>query len=406
MFKNLLLNAVSSVIYFFLQWLTTVLAVRLADFETAGIYALAISFTNLFYFVALFGIRNYQISDITNRFSSEQYFAARIITAIAAIVMFGAAIFTTKQSKYAVSCYVVYMAFKIEEAFTDGYFPLLQIKKNYARLALSYTAKGIFSTAAFSVALYVTHNLLTAILWATIGYGICIVTLDMPDLLQMHLEGPQFIGCLEILSKCAPLMLVSLSTPIMNYVVRNAISVVLNDYMLGQYASLSSVIVVMGTFAGVIFIVFIPEISQWKQKNDWYHIKKLCGYAVLGMAILGVFVLIAGKILGNLICTFIFGSSISENIDLLLPLIFTAILLMLKTFFSAILVPLNQRWCLLFGEVSGICLCAVLVVPLTSHFGLQGANISYMIGTAAQLITLSTSVFSLIHKKRNSKKLI
>lgn len=125
------------------------LAVRLADFETAGIYALAISFTNLFYFVALFGIRNYQISDITNRFSSEQYFAARIITAIAAIVMFGAAIFTTKQSKYAVSCYVVYMAFKIEEAFTDGYFPLLQIKKLCEVGVILYCKGNFFHCSIF-----------------------------------------------------------------------------------------------------------------------------------------------------------------------------------------------------------------------------------------------------------------
>ena len=60
--RNSLLNTIGLVLYFFVQWLTTVIAVRFGSFETAGIYAAIISFCNIFYYFSLFGIRNFQIS--------------------------------------------------------------------------------------------------------------------------------------------------------------------------------------------------------------------------------------------------------------------------------------------------------------------------------------------------------
>ena len=87
MLKDTILNTVGSVTYFFMQWLTTVLAARLANFETAGVYALVISFVNIFYSISIFGIRNYQISDVEKYFSTEQYLATRIITMFTALFL-------------------------------------------------------------------------------------------------------------------------------------------------------------------------------------------------------------------------------------------------------------------------------------------------------------------------------
>lgn len=401
MLQATILNTGSSTIYFFCQWFTTVLAVRFADFETAGIYALAISFTNLFYFLALFGIRNYQLSDIAGRFSEGQYFAARMLAAFVAVASFFATVWVSRLSAYTFGCYAVYMLFKLGEAYTEGYFPLLQLREDYRTLALSYTAKGVFPAAAFAAALRMTHDLLTAIICLTAGYGLCILLLDFPHLCRMRLQKPEFRRCGAILWNCVPLLLVSLSAPVMNYVTRSAVDLELGERLLGQYASLSSVIVVMSTFSGAVFVVFLPNVSRWKECGKWRRIYIFCRYALIVMAIVGAIAMIVGKLAGPWVCAKIFGEEILENIALLVPLLATSTVLMVKSFFSALLIPLEMRWLLLCGECSGAVLCATLANPLTRAAGLQGTNLSYLIGALAQAFFLAGGVFRTVrvHEK-------
>lgn len=400
MLKDTILNTVGAVTYFFMQWLTTVLAARLADFETAGVYALVISFVNIFYSISIFGIRNYQISDVEKYFSTEQYLAARIITMLAALFLCILTIYISPLSKYTLGCCSAYMMFKLEEAFTDGYFAILQINKNYRELAISYIIKGCIATAAFLVALVKTQNLLSAILWMTAGYGICIVAIDIPQYFKMSIGKPQFRKSINILWQCVPLMIVSLSIPLMNYITRYAVEQELNSYLLGQYASLSSIVIIMGTFSGIVFIVFVPKVSEWKQTNQRYFLKRFCKYAVIGMLLFGMAAILVGQKLGPWVFQKIFGSTILESMALLIPIILTAIFLMVKTFFATILVPLNQRWFLLLGEYSGVILCAILAVPLTKFWGLQGTNLSYLLGTVLQLIMLGGYVLIVISGRR------
>lgn len=400
MLKDTILNTVGSVTYFFMQWLTTVLAARLANFETAGVYALVISFVNIFYSISIFGIRNYQISDVEKYFSTEQYLATRIITMFTALFLCIFTICISPLSKYTLGCCVAYMMFKLEEAFTDGYFAILQTNKIYRELAISYIIKGCISTVAFLVALTKTQSLLSAILWMTAGYGICIVTIDIKYCSKMGIGKPQFHKSIIILWKCIPLMFVSLSIPLMNYITRYAVEKELNSYLLGQYASLSSIVIIMGTFSGVVFIVFVPQVSEWKQKNQKYLLKQFCKYALIGMILFGMVAIFVGQKLGSRVYQIIFGSKILESMDLLIPIFLTAIILMVKTFFATMLVPLGQRWFLLIGEYSGVFLCAILAVPLTKFWGLQGTNLSYLLGTMLQLIMLGGCVLIVISGKR------
>lgn len=400
--RNTILNAGSSVAYFFFQWLTTVLAVRLASFEVAGVYALAISFSNLFYFLALFGIRNYQVSDIAQRFSDGQYAGARLTAATLSVVMFAFAAFAMRLTGYTLACYGVYMLFKLGEAYTEGYFSLLQQREEYGRLALSYTSKGVVSTLLFAVTLAISHHLLLAIVVMTAGYGVCVLVLDVPHIKSMDLGRPIFHGCGDILRHCLPLLLVSLSVPIMNYVTRYAIEQEMDHYLVGQYSSLSSVLVVMGTFAGAVFVVFLPRVSSWYREGSKALLRRFCWGALLAMALVGMAAVGAGKFLGPWVCQAIFGPDILENIDLLIPLLVTATMLMVKSFFSCMLIPLERRWALLVGEGAGAVLCVLTAMPLTRSWGMQGANASYLLGTAVQAAVLGICVAFSLHAQKNA----
>lgn len=388
MIKNAILNTGSTLLYFFLQWLTTVLAVRFADFETAGIYALAISFTNLFYFLALFGMRNYQISDIADRFSQSQYTGARIITALAAALTFFTALLFAEVNSYALKCYSLYMVYKLGEAYTEGYFSILQRRGQYKRLAGSYTAKACLPFLLFAGLLRATGDLFTGILGLMAGYIAAVAIVDVPRWERGSRGRVDFRGSIGILRQCLPLMAVSLTVPVMNYITRSAVEREMNYYYVGQYASLSSVIVVMSTLAGAIFVVLIPEVSSLVENSRWRQIRRLFALAVGGMMFITAAAVAVGKLFGPAVCSAIFGPEILESIGLLVPLLVTASLLMIKSFFSAMLVPLRQKGMLLVGECSGALLCSFTAGQFTRLWGMQGANLSYLVGIALQVIIL------------------
>lgn len=401
MVQNAVLNTLGLVFYFFTQWLTTVLAVRLSSFDTAGIYAVVISFCNVFYYLALFGIRNYQISDVEGLFSEGQYNGARILCAVVAFICCSILSVWQSDSAYVVACYVVYMVFKLGEAYTEAYFSILQQKRRYARIFSSYVLKALFSALGFSLVLYLTKGILEAIAAMTLGYGLAIL-FDLRDQRAHGTSKVQFRGCDGILRKCVPLFLISLTVPVMNYITRRAVEEKLGYYVLGQYASLSSVIVILSTMAGAVFLVLIPEVSEFCRNGENRRILRLFSVVTLLLVVTSFLAVLAGKLWGAPVCNLIFGRDILQSIDLLIPLLITSSVLMMKCFFSCMLVPLDRRMLLLIGELSGMLLCVCTAFPFTARWGAQGANASYLLGVLLQLILLSCFCVSAVIKNEGS----
>ena len=73
-------NTVGSMFYLACQWLITVLVVRLSGVETAGILSLCMSVCNIWYCIAVYGMRNFQVSDTLNRYSHGSYIFSRLIS--------------------------------------------------------------------------------------------------------------------------------------------------------------------------------------------------------------------------------------------------------------------------------------------------------------------------------------
>ena len=76
--ESIIWNSVGSIIYLFTQWLITILVVRIAGVDTAGNLTLAMSASNIFYSVAMQGIRNYQVSDVKGKYRDKTYISSRI----------------------------------------------------------------------------------------------------------------------------------------------------------------------------------------------------------------------------------------------------------------------------------------------------------------------------------------
>ena len=83
--QNMMWYSAGSITYLGCQWLLSVVVARMsAGFDDAGALALAIG--NIFTPLAYYNTRTYQVSDVRNEYTDEQYVAFRIITTFLAFV--------------------------------------------------------------------------------------------------------------------------------------------------------------------------------------------------------------------------------------------------------------------------------------------------------------------------------
>ena len=200
MFTDGLYNTAGTFIYFFLQWVTTIVVVWFAGYTDAGVFSLVVSFTNIFCFISKYGMRNYQISDVDGAYTNAQYLGAKIIASAAAGVGFVIALAVCRFNFYTSVCCVLYMLFKFLESFTDYNFAVFQRLDNYKAIAVSYILKGVLSLGGFAAGLYF-GNLLIAIIAMTVLYFAVLLFYDI-----LIISKKEKIGCLSsnFLLSCKP----------------------------------------------------------------------------------------------------------------------------------------------------------------------------------------------------------
>ena len=401
--KNTIYNTIGTFAYFFFQWITTVVVVRLTGYKDAGVFSLVVSFTNVFGFISRYGMRNYQISDYNDVFSNHQYLGARIWTTGIAIAGFFIVSLFCGFDAYTYVCALAYMIFKLLESLTDYLFAIFQKLDKYKEMAISYILKGILPLLGFIGCLWMFKSLLSAICCMALLYAAIVLCYDFPCVKARKTLRVSFQGNKKILSACLPLMLATLITPYMTFIIRFFIEKLYGEEMLGYYSSISMVVVVMTTLAGSVWYVIIPIISKhYTEENFGAIIRMLIGI-LLAIAGIGVVVIALGEWLGPWAFRLVFGSEILAYMYLLAPVLIASILLTATAFFSTVLIPLQRRGAMLWCNVIGAAVCTAAVYPMTKADGMQGANNSLILGLTIQLLLLGGVTFFTLKQKEARK---
>ena len=374
--------------YYFLQWYTTVAIVRFSGYSDAGILSIVISFCNIFGFIALFGLRNYQICDVEERYSNGEYFSSRLLTVGLSLVCFAAVLWQRGYDPQTAFCCIAYMAFKTLEAFSDVFFGVMQRRNRYGQIAVSYFLKGLLPTAAFALLLVLKQGLLFAILGMTAAYLMVVLTYDLYKLKGTQTFRLKFDRIKPLLRACFPLMLCIVLSAVMVYVPKEAVNRVLGMEAAGYFGTISILIVVFSTLATSVWGVIIPKISELfvaRKKKDF---QRLIRYLVVGYILLSAAVLFFGNLLGPWALSLIYGEQILTYISLLTPVLINSMLLMGVSFFDGLFTALNKRFSLLLCNAAGLIICILSVQPWTQSSGMAGANFAMMAGYGARLILL------------------
>lgn len=203
-------NSMGSLFYLLCQWLLTVVVVPLCSFEAAGILTLSISLTNVFFTLATFGIRIFQVSDSQGKYGPGLYISTRVFTCLCSFALCAAFLLCNRQyTAEQVLCILFYMLYRIGEALVDVLAGEEQKAYRFDYVGLSFLFRGLTTLLSFSLMLYCTRNLtLTLLVMAVMTLGV-VLAYDGRKVkaltgFRLHLS---FRESLPLLREAWPLML-------------------------------------------------------------------------------------------------------------------------------------------------------------------------------------------------------
>jgi O-antigen/teichoic acid export membrane protein len=371
-------------------------------FYDNGILSLAISVSAIFQTVAMFGIRNFQVSDVDEKYSNSTYVGFRAISCIAAIVLCPLFTLFLGYSAKQFWAIVLYMLFRLAECYSDVLYGIAQKKDRLDINGKGFTLKGIVLLASFYLTYRFTKELNVAILVMAISSLLTTFCFDL--VIVKRLEAfrlyDNFSNCLSLLKEALPLFAYLFLFSTLTAIPKIFLGKMYDETVLGAYSSIFNIAILFQMATTYIYVPFVPSFaSVYKERNLKTFtsmlmkvIAVICGLAVV--AFLGA------TLLGKWAFSLVYGEKIIEYMYLLNPIILSIVLLSLVGFLYMLQVVVRDFKGLIISNVIGFASCVAFTPLMIFVMKVNGTSYGLIIACALSVIA---SAISLVLKLKNSK---
>lgn len=384
---NILWNTSGSIFYCICQWLITIIVVRVASYEDAGYLSLAMTTSSSFSAIALFSMRNFQISDVAGEYSCSMYVGSRIITSIFAFICccIASLFFNTP---YQTMCIAAFMLIRVSEAIVDVLHAIDQKYDHYDYIGISYILRGIVTVVFFLLGLGLINDLLVTLLVIAILNLIVALLFDWKKTYSLDCFGLTIFNkkVFELLRKCVPIVIYTFLRSLENLIPKTILQLECGAESLGIYSSMASPTLVVQVFASVAFNPLLPQFSEVIYKGDKRAFKNLLHKTYFFLVVMSIVVTIGASLCGRFGLSLLFGNDILEYYSLFMPIIWCTILTAIVWILSAILVALRRIKWLLIGMIVDFLICLVLARYLIQNIGMNGVSIVQIIAFAIYIV--------------------
>lgn len=377
-------------LYLGCQWLLSILVVHLSGYADAGDLSIAMTVSNVFSMAALFGVRNFQVSDIRDEIPGSIYVTARVVTTAIAYL---ALIFFVLAGGYGrtTACVILlYCLFRVSEAAVDVFHGIDQKKGRLDAVGKSHAMRGVVFLLVFVVILYLGGSLSTAILAMTAAVFLFVLFYDYPIAnkltpFRIDWNWGQILG---LLKQCTPLVVYALMLSITGLIPRYFLERMDGSEALGFYASVATPTLIVQVAASYLFNPMIPSFSEALLEGNKKRFSQLFQKVNMFIAGLAVAALLGGKFLGGYLLTLLFDAEILPYVYLLDLAILCTILTAYVWFLCTVLTVLRGNKALVLANGIALMVCALVSAPAIQRFSLQGVNYSNLIALGVNCLIL------------------
>lgn len=403
--KNILWNAFGNIVYLFSQWLVTVLTARISGYEDAGVLSLAMSISATFQTVALFGIRNFQVSDIKGKYPDRSYIGLRNITCLTALALCLTFSLLNGYSSATVAAIMWFMLFRIAENYSDVLHGIFQRNDRLYIAGQSLFVKGIFVIVSFLSGYYIFGSLNGGLAAMAVSSAAETVFFDLyraRRLSELRLYD-DFKRCLSLAKETVPLCMYMLLNSMIATAPKYILEKMSNEELLGAYSSIFAPALLIQAAAQYIYMPFISKFAILYQNKDIKGFLTLAARILLIIFLLGAALFAMSLVFGAWGLQLLFGESIEQYSGLLPLVIAAAFCTAINAFLQCLSVVIRDFKALVISCSAGFAVCCASSILLIGTMPADGASLGLIAGTVSGALYLAISILYILNRENKEE---
>jgi len=370
-----------------------------SGYSDSGILSFAMTIGNMFTAVGTYNMRTYQVSDIKGKYSQRNYVGFRMLTLIIGVILLGIYSIVVSPDSLTLIAVFAYLLFKVDESFCDVLYGVDQRGERMDYIGISQFIRGVLVVLAFSLGLYLSQNIILAIL-AMYPAGLLVtIVYDIPHARRMDDIRPQLKKeqAKSLLTECLPIVLEILFLGMIVSVARQYYANAYGAERLGIYAAVATPAVLIQAAARFLYApALVPLSEKWNDspKESFLPFFRKTLLVMAGFIIVGVAVLAwAGPILLNLV----YGQKIEGYTYLFTNVLISTSALAVLYYLTDVLVLCRDIKGSLISASAALAMALFTMVPLEAIFDMQGINYVVILSS---VIGISVSFFRIFRNRK------
>lgn len=393
--KNLIFNTAGSLLFYVCQASVNLLVVALAGVEANGLLATAMTIANVALSAASYGMRTFQVSDLSGKYSDRTYLHSRYITVSAAFVGCMAFAFVnsyTAEQRWVIALFTLY---RLVESWSDVWHGFLQKAERMDIVGISFGARGLLTAACVVGGLLATHSLIAMLALLVVLNAGYVLAVDIPlARRRADFSAQGTAGVWPLLAECLPLAAYSFLNTSIGSVPRYYCERILGSVQLNYFANVFLPVMVLQVAVIYLFVPFITAFARmWAGRERAAYYRALRWLAGL-LAALWAVGAAGAALLGKWGLSLLYPSTpeILGYAPLLQPLVVATLLTVLATVLCHLLTIARHMKGLITGNLAGLAAALAVSAPLIRAFDVYGAALATIAGIGVQALVLGAAL--------------
>lgn len=404
--SDMIWNTASGVIDASQSILLLSLITRICGLQDAGIFSISYSISILMLTISRYGMRNYQVTDIKEKYDFEVYFSSRVVTTIAmmiaSIVRVAYNFVYRDFSGYKSLIVLLVCTLKAIDGIEDVFHARLQQKKKLAVAAKAKTLRLLLTLMVQMICLLVIKNLVGAIL-VSILVSTCFLLFSLREICDKEMLAKlkfRFSRIRELLYICFPLFGARFLSIYISNIPKYSIDTQMDDIVQACYGFIFTPVYIVNVVGQFIFQPVLVEMAECWTYRKFKKYLRIILKLILVVAVLTLVGIGGCYVWGIPFLSWFYHVDLTAYKGELMLLMLAGGFLATVTIWNMCLTIMRNQKILLCGYGIVVLLEKISADYIIKEYALQGATWLYLASIVCLCMILGVAVVRMIRKKR------
>jgi O-antigen/teichoic acid export membrane protein len=388
-----------NIIYAASQWGILIVLAKMGGVKMVGQFSLAVAFSAPLVIFSNLALRQIQVTDAQRQYPFTDYLSLRIITSTPALlVIIGIAFLYNRSQETSLVIILIGIA-KTIESISDILYGFLQQQERMDYIAKSMIIKGLSTLLVMAVMIYMTENLVWAVLALLIVWLIIFIVYDIRVCLAVSGKSlwhnwQMWVSkiliprkkLIPLLKMSLPLGLVALLVSLNANIPRYLIAHFLGEGDLGIFTGMDYILVASSILMNTLGQAALPRLAIYYTKHNFKAFNQLfmvmlwvggsVGLAGVGLALL----------LGKQILTLLYQPAYADHVEVFVLLMGVALVSHIVSFSGYAMTALRHINAQLSISLLSTVILVIAGLILLPTYGLVGAAIAALLSMLARAV--------------------